>query len=143
MTCDFCIVISRLSLWILLHFASRRCTVAAMTGQLFIGLLQKDAMSCARDSSKRTQIPHKCLRLNMSNIRVRIYKLDSSMYPSSPSVFINKMSSTSVAQVDDTGKSALDYACEAGQQSTWLLLWQNHQERHSNKALAVPTCCDQ
>ena len=58
---------------------------------------------------------------------------------------INKMSSTSVAlQVDDTGKSALDYAREAGQQSTWLLLWQNHQERHSkNKALAVPTCCDQ
>jgi len=38
-------------------------------------------------------------------------------------------------QVDDTGKSALDYAREAGQQSTWLLLWQNHQERHSkNKA---------
>lgn len=55
------------------------------------------------------------------------------------------MSSPSVAlQVDDTGKSALDYAREAGQQSTWLLLWQNHQERHSkNKALAVSTCCDE
>ena len=76
------IVFSLLFLWILLHFASRRCTVAAMTGQLFIGLQQKDAMSCARDSSKRTQIPRKCLCLNMSNIRVCIYKLDSSMYTS-------------------------------------------------------------
>ena len=33
-----------------------------------------------------------------------------------------------VAQVDDAGKSALDYAQEAGHRSTWLLLWQAHQE---------------
>ncbi|CAK9096321.1 unnamed protein product [Durusdinium trenchii] len=35
------------------------------------------------------------------------------------------------AQADDTGKSALDYARESGHQSTWLLLWQVHQEQMS------------
>ncbi|CAJ1448054.1 unnamed protein product, partial [Effrenium voratum] len=35
------------------------------------------------------------------------------------------------AQVDEMGKSAMDYAQEAGHQSTWLLLWQAQQEHSS------------
>eukprot|EP00438_Fugacium_kawagutii_P015791 Skav218886 [mRNA] locus=scaffold2503:201436:201790:+ [translate_table: standard] len=40
-------------------------------------------------------------------------------------------------QVDDTGRSALDYAKEAGHQSTWLLLSQTHQELSQKKVLQV------
>ena len=39
--------------------------------------------------------------------------------------------------MDDTGRSALDYAQEAGQQSTWLLLSQTHQERSAKAGVRV------
>ena len=37
-------------------------------------------------------------------------------------------------QVDDTGKSALDYAREAKQHSTWLMLSQSQQERSAKES---------
>ena len=40
-----------------------------------------------------------------------------------------------LAQVDDAGKSALDYAQDAGHRSTWLLLWQAHQENATKERL--------
>lgn len=44
------------------------------------------------------------------------------------------------AQVDDTGKSALDYAREAKQHSTWLMLSQSQQEHlGKSKALTRPS----
>lgn len=44
------------------------------------------------------------------------------------------------AQVDDTGKSALDYAREAKQHSTWLMLSQSQQEHLAkSKALTRPS----
>jgi hypothetical protein len=48
---------------------------------------------------------------------------------------------TFTAQVDDTGKSALDYAREAKQHSTWLMLSQSQQEHLAKSKVQLLQLC--